>query len=490
MNDELCPPEAGPPSAEVMNFTAMIKNQSKIFLSAGQQGTILIYLAVTMFIFSLVMLGLLGYATMELRVTRSTVTSEQAFQIAEAGVNYYQWHLAYFPNDFWDGNTSTTPGPYVHTYVDSATGQIIGKFALTITPPAVGSTIVTIKSDGYISSAPLTDRLVTVRYGVPSLAQYAFLANGDIWIGDTENVSGQFFSNGGVKFDGTGNAPIMSAKNTYTCDDWQGSPCPALENGIWGAAPQSTQNFWQYPVPNQDFSAITANFATLKTSAQSAGVYLAPSNAQGYSLVFKNDGTIDFYTVTSLAAGEPSGEDTNFAWHNTSLDYQNRTLLYNKAIPPNGIIYVEDNVWVEGTVKGKVTVAAAVLPYNSGTAPNIIIPNNIVYAAKDGTNVLGLMSQQNILISYLSPNDLEVDGALIAQNGADQRWYYPGNTKNSITIYGSIASNLTWTWSWDVPVDSGYINTFTNYDSNLLYGPPPSFPLSSSGYQQISWSSN
>jgi hypothetical protein len=137
-----------------------------------------------------------------------------------------------------------------------------------------------------------------------------------------------------------------------------------------------------------------------------------------------------------------------------------------------------------------VTVAAAVLPYNSDTAPNIIIPNNIVYAAKDGTNVLGLMSQQNILISYLSPNDLEVDGALIAQNGADQRWYYPGNTKNSITIYGSIASNLTWTWSWDVPVDSGYINTFTNYDSNLLYGPPPSFPLSSSGYQQISWSSN
>jgi len=463
--------------------------QFSIF-KASKKGSILIYTVVIIFILGMVMLGLLSYAAMELRVTRSTVYREQAFQVAEAGVNYYEWHLANFPTDFWDGNASTTPGPYVHNYADPETGVVIGKFSLTITPPTVGSTVVIVQSSGWTLAAPNNDRTVTVRYGIPSLAQYAFLANGDIWIGPTENVSGQFFANGGIRFDGTGNAPIMSAKQTYTCDDWQGSPCPYSENGIWGAAPQSTQNFWQYPVPNTDFSAITANLSSMKTLAQSGGRYLAPSNKQGYSLVFQSNGTVDVYVVTSLAGGEPQGMDTNRVNHDESTDYNNRTFLYNVAIPANGIIYIEDNAWVEGTVKGRVMVAVAQLPYNSSTAPELYIPSNLVYLAKDGTNSLGLIGQQDVIVTYNSPNNLEIDAALIAQNGAAQRWYYNGNTKNSITIYGSIASNGTWTWSWNEPVNSGYVNTYTTYDSNLLYAPPPSFPLSSSGYQQISWNSN
>jgi Tfp pilus assembly protein PilX len=463
-------------------------------------GSILIYTVVIIFIFSLVMLGLLSYANIQLRTTRSSVTREQAFQIAEAGANYYEWHLANYPNDFWDGNASTTPGPYVHNYVDSDTGNTIGQFSLSITPPTVGSTIVTVQSTGYASADPSATRTVTVRYGIPSLAQYAFLANSDDWIGSTESISGQFFTNGGLRFDGTANAPIMSAKATYTCEAaiYGDPPCPSVQNGIWGTAATSTRNFWQFPVPNTDFSSITANLATLKSSAQSAGIYLAPSSADGYSLVFLNNGTVNIYKVTSLVAGEPEGYDTSGNWHTNSLDYQNRTLLSNKPIPANGVIYVEDNLWVEGTVKGRVTVAAAVLPYVAGTAPSIMIPNNIVYLAKDGTNSLGLISQQDILVTYDAPNSLEIDAALIAQNGADQRWYYASGANSlrtgTITIFGALASNATWTWNWvsssSGPVVSGYENTNTTYDSNLLYAAPPSFPLSSSGYQQISWGSN
>ena len=481
----------------IHNSTHKIKRQKlrELFNIPQQDGSILVFTVVIIFIFSLVMLGLLSYATTELRLDRSTVTREQAFQIAEAGANYYEWHLANFPNDFWDGNASTTPGPYVHNFVDAATGQTIGKFSLTITPPTAGSTIVNVQSSGYSLADPSSIRTTKVRYGIPSLAQYAFLANGDVWIGPTESVSGQLFSNGGIRFDGTGNAPIMSAKSTYQCQWYHGcGPVngPGLTKpGIWGAAPASTQNFWQFPVPNTDFTSITADLATMKGSAQSAGIYLAPSGAQGYSLVFKNNGTVDIYKVTSLVAGEPRGVDTSNVTHNNSLDYNARNFLSNQAIPANGIIYVEDKVWVEGTVKGRATVAAAVLPYNAATAPSIMIPNNIVYLAKDGTNSLGLISQQDILITFNSPNNLEIDAALIAQNGADQRWFYgAGTTKNSITIYGAVASYGTWTWSWDSPVDSGYINTSTTYDSSLLYAPPPNFPLSASGYQQISWGSN
>src|SRR6185295_13720403 len=180
--------------------------------------------------------------------------------------------------------------------------------------------------------------------------------------------------------------------------------------------------------------------ATIKSAAQTAGIYLAPSNAQGYSLVFKNDGTIDFYKVTSLNS-DPSGQDVNGVTHNNSIDYKNRTLLYNMAIPANGLIYSEDQTWVEGVVKGRAMVVAAVLPYNAATAPSIRIQNSITYFAKDGTNSLGLIGQQDVLVGYLSPATLEIDAALIAQNGSAQRYYYAGNILGTITIYGSTASN-------------------------------------------------
>jgi hypothetical protein len=424
------------------------------------------------------------------RVARTRSDREQALQIAEAGVNYYQWHLAHFADDYKDG--TTTPGPYVHTYIDLDTQNVIGYYSLEITPPKTGSTIVTIKSTGWTTNSPNAKRTVTAKYGIPSLAQYSFLSNDIIWIGTGETVNGQMQSNNGIRFDGSGNAPIQSAKSTYTCPSSQGSPCPTTKNGVWGNASQAVKNFWQFPVPAVDFSALTSNLATMKASAQAGGIYLSPSNAQGYSLVFNAAGTVSVYKVTSLQ-NDPTGWDVNGTAHNESTDYRNRSLQFTQAIPANGIIYVEDKVWVEGTVKGRAMVAAAKLPYNAATAPTIYVPNNIVYAAKDGTNVLGLIAQDDFVVSYGAPSTLEIDAAIVSQNGSAQFFYYPNTVKSSITVYGSIMTYGQWTWTWvngSNQVVSGYTSTNGTYDSNLLYGPPPSFPLSASGYQQLSWISN
>ncbi len=453
-------------------------------------GGVLIYELVIMFVLSLIMLPIVGNALLQLRAIRGTVNREMAFQIAEAGVNYYQWRLAHFPTDYQDGTGAA--GPYVHDYIDADTNQKIGEFSLTITPPPTGSTVVMIRSTGYTLANPNQRRTVTVRYGIPSLARYAFLTHNGVWIGDTESVSGELHANNGIRFDGTGNAPITSSKTTYTCFSWQGSPCPALRPGIWGSAPQSTQDYWQMSVPNIDFSTVTADLSTIKNNAQ-APFYLSPSNAQGYSLVFNANGTVSVYRVNSLRSHE-TGWDVNGAAHNEDIDYGTsggaRTLLFTQALPANGLIDVEDRAWVEGTVSGRVMVAAARLPYNPNTAPSIIIPNNLVYAAKDGNHSLGLLAQKDILVSYYAPNTLEINAALIAQNGSAQRYYFPGNIKTSITLYGAIMTYGVWTWSWvngSGQTVSGYPSTNTVYDSYLLYAPPPSFPLTSSGYQQISW---
>lgn len=457
---------------------------------SSQSGIVIIYELLIIFIFSTVMVAVVSYSAAQLKAIRSTVNREQAFQIAEAGSNYYQWHLAHFPVDYKDGTGAA--GPYVHDYLDKDTNQVIGRFSLDIIPPPPGSTTVTIKSTGYTLANLNQKRTVTARYGIPSLAKFAFLTNSNAWIGPTESVSGALHSNGGIRFDGTGNAPITSAKQTYTCPSSNGSPCPTSKNGIWGAAPVTTQNFWQFPVPNIDFSTITSDLATIKSDAQGAGIYLPPSNAQGYSVVFNANGTVTIYKVTSLRA-HATGWDVNNAAHNEDLDYNARTLQFTQAIPANGLIYIEDRTWVEGTVAGRALVAAAQLPYNAATAPSIIIPNNIVYTAKDGSVELGLIAQQDMLVSFFAPTNLEVDAAMIAQNGSSQRYYFSGDTKNSITIYGSVSSYGVWTWSWvngSGGILSGYATTNTVYDSNLLYGPPPSFPLSTEGYQQISWTSD
>jgi hypothetical protein len=453
------------------------------------RGDALIVTLVLLFVFSLMMVPFLDTLGREIGYGPGRVNREEAFQIAEAGISYYQWHLAHYPTDYKDG--TTTPGPYVHTFTDADTGQAIGQFTLTITPPPVGSTIVTITAAGKTFASPNTVRTITARYGIPSLAQYSFLSNDIVWIGANESVSGKMQSNNGIRFDGGANAPIMSAKATYTCSSNQGSPCPHTENGVWGSASSSVKSFWQFPVPVVDFSALTSNLASLKAQAQASGMYLSPSSANGYSLVFNAAGTVSVYKVTSLTAN-PSGTDVYGNAENQNTDYKNRTLLYTKPIPANGIIYIEDTTWVEGVVKGRVMVASAILPYNPSTAPNIYIPNNIVYAAKDGTNVLGLLAQNSIVPTYHAPNVLEIDGALIAQNGSAEFYYYQNNIKTSITIFGSIMSYGQWTWTWvgGGSTTSGYTTTNDTYDSNLLYGPPPGFPLSTAGYQQMSWTSN
>lgn len=471
----------------IRNIFSKSKNQ--------QTGFIIMYELIIIFIFSLVMVSVVTYAALQLRVQRSTAAREQAFHIAEAGINYYQWRLAHYPTDYQDGTGSA--GPYIHDYVDKNTSQVIGRFSLEIDTPPLGSTIVTIRSTGYTLTNPNTKRTITTRYGIPSLAQYGFLTNSYVQVGSGSTFYGRFHSNSGIQFNGTATAPVTSARATYACQSGDG--CSGTHDGIWGSAGAATQAFWDFPVSSIDFSSITSDLAAIRTSAQANGIYLAASGAQGYSLVFNANSTVSIYRVTSLRAHQ-TGYDVAGNAHNEDIDYNARTQLDGNPgvggvqafnMPTNGLIFIEDRTWVEGTVDGRAMVAVGRLPYNPATAPSIIIPNNLVYEIQDGSDVLGLIGQKDILLSYFAPDDLNVHAAFIAQNGAFQRYCYPNTEKDTLTIYGSITSAgraaIYSTCSGD---QSGYPTRNYTYDSNLLYGPPPAYPLSDDGYQQITWSSD
>ena len=71
--------------------------------------------------------GFVGWGTLSVRAARNSEYREQAFEIAEAGADYYRWHLAHAAADFQDG--TATSGPYVHDYFDKS-GTKIGTFFL------------------------------------------------------------------------------------------------------------------------------------------------------------------------------------------------------------------------------------------------------------------------------------------------------------------------------------------------------------------------
>src|SRR3972149_3738996 len=74
--------------------------------------------------FVVIIYGMLSVLSLQLDSSHRQTASEEALNIAEAGINYYRWHLAHDPNDFTDG--TGTPGPYNHNYYDhgpSASGN-------------------------------------------------------------------------------------------------------------------------------------------------------------------------------------------------------------------------------------------------------------------------------------------------------------------------------------------------------------------------------
>ena len=141
-------------------------------VGASQKGSLMIYLIIAIFVFIIVMTPVTIIFSAKLQLLRLTVERESAFQIAEAGIDYYQWHLIEFPSDYQDGTGAPPPmGGYVHTYTDYDTQQAIGQFSLTITAPTQGETATTIQSTGWTNDNPSMKRIVTAIYRRPFACQ-------------------------------------------------------------------------------------------------------------------------------------------------------------------------------------------------------------------------------------------------------------------------------------------------------------------------------
>jgi len=402
----------------------------------------------------------------------------QATHIAESGLNYYLWYLNHHPDDWQDGTEDV--GPYIHDYTD-ADGTVIGRFILDITPPDAESGIGVIRSTGELLDDRVPPRAIEAQVGVPSLAKYAFLTNSDVWFGSTESVDGKLHSNGGIRFDGTCNDLITSAKETYVCGTQHGC-ADETKPGIWGTG--GPDSFWSFPVAAIDFDQISGDLSELQTLATSGGIFIDTSNKYGYLVQLQSNGTdtaaddsMDVYTVTKTYQYTGWTEDGGDIKYRD--DIKETSFLATYAMPSNGIVFIDDQIWVKGETSSQVTIAAAHFPESTNTNRSIVIADDITYRQHDGSMSVSLIAQEDVRVGYDSPQDLEIDAVMLAQRGKVIRPYYYGSIKNSITTYGGVISNKTWTWNWvnqwGTLID-GYRYTSSSYDPHLLYTPPPHFP--------------
>ncbi len=459
--------------------------------------------------------GLVGWAGANLQTSRSSVLKEKAIQIAEAGIDYYRWHLAHAPTDFQDG--TGVAGPYVHDFYDKD-GVLIGTFTLDIIPPITGSTIVTITSTGRPIENPNLARKIRTRLAIPSMAKFAFVSNSDMRFGAGTEVFGPIHSNGGIRFDGLAHNIVSSARADYDDPDHSGAnefgvhthvnapPGSGVNDSFRsGEAPPTSpvpsrtdvfESGRQFPVADVDFVGLTNDLSQIKAAAIANGRYFADAGGTtaGYQIVLRTDDKFEVRRVNTLTS--PPGSCTNSqsqtGWGTWSINTLSSQISGSPFdIPANGLIFVEDNVWVEGTINtARVTIASGKFPDDASTRTSITVNNNLRYTNYDGRDVVALIAQNNINVGLSSLNTLSIDAALMAQTGRIGRYYYGSNcgsgyTRNQLTLYGMLATYGRYGFAYTD--GTGYANRTITYDANLLYGPPPSFPLTSDQYSTISW---
>jgi hypothetical protein len=247
------------------------------------------------------------------------------------------------------------------------------------------------------------------------------------------------------------------------------------------------------------------------------------SVTRGYLIKLNSNGTYDLLNV--------NGEDDRLTPYTNALTTS--TIATGIAIPPSGVVFAEDNVWVlsNPSFHGRLTIAAGRLAQSTINA-EIVIAGPLAYSTKNGSDALGLVSEASVFIAPYAPPasgsfNLEIDAAVLAETGnvtygensestqgngtfqpnyrAQQNKCARGwvNDNQTLSFYGSVATRQILTWVWDFGQGqsghcgdnaqgnsghwvSGILNNTTTYDYNLLYNPPPSYPITSS-YQIISW---
>ncbi len=402
--------------------------------------------------------------------------------------------MAHNPGDFTHGTGDA--GPYEFVY-ENELGEPIGEYHISIEENQLcgQTTTARVVSVGHSYRNPTLTRRISARYARPTVADYSFVSNSSSFVAVDRTFSGPYHSNGGVHMNGNHFAPVTSSVTDWTCGSAEGCAPTSTVDGIITTGGGGNEALFTYPVPTIDFAGLSLTLSELKSMAISGGgIYYGPltGNRPGYRLIFLADGRVEVRRVNGTSA-EPPG----LAWGLRMKVINNTTLLATRTIDPTcPIIFIEDNVWIDGVVNGKVALAAANLT-GSGEDRLIVLQGSITYA-NPSSRFLAI-SQTEIDIGLEVPNNMVIHGVYIAKDGQFKRnavavgapppWA-DHNIKNSLTVNGTIMTNgpmQTQIFDDGGSLVAGFQNHFFNYDRQITIDPPPFMPHTSDEYRFFEW---
>jgi len=391
--------------------------------------------------------------------TKREEQKQKALYIAETGINNYLFNLNKDPEYY-----KTTTHPAEASWQNYGQGQY--KLEVSELENAVGVEIIAsgridVKNNGQTN---YQERKVKATIQKRSFLKYLYFTDHEtvegtgnrIWFITGDTIRGPLHSNDFINING---GPVFKAKVTTARTLNPGAGSAVFEQGY-------EENVQPLELPSTN--------SLLKNWSQNGGYYYNGRT----TITLNSNGTIDVQNTNNLSTG-PTGAGL--------------------ALPSNGVLFVDGqtstkysalsgNIFIQGTLRGKLTVASK---------SDIYITGDIRYNSTTD-DMLGLIAENYLYINHynesnrdVAPKDITIQAALFSLNHSFTFESYANTPKKgTLTIYGSIGQRYrgpVGTFNNGGQPVSGYIKDY-NYDQRMQFDEPPHFiePLNS-GFYVSNW---
>lgn len=382
------------------------------------------------------------------KTTNTFKRQAQGIDIAEAGLDRA---LVWIRAQAIPPGSSTNPWGGGVTVLGNPT---IGSYSVVITDLGSPSGSPSVKRYKVASTSTvsgitqtLTNYLQTDNY-----ARYIWFTNREnyggtnVWFWNQDRLNGPTHTNGHFNIAGT---PVFDGA-VESVDDY----IRYFNNGN----NINSSNLSNPPYDTPDFNS-TVDLGVSATNMPTQALSLRAASTSAGGLRLKGN-----TTIVLNSNGTMNVTNSDKKWNN-----------HNMPLPTNGALFVNNGaLTISGTLNGKLT---------AGSSGDIKIPSSVIYANDPrinpaSTDTLGLISEQDVVISSGAPTNVEIDASIMALNTSFmlENWW-TGGAKGTLSVFGGIIQNErgpVGTFSGNTKV-SGYSKDY-DYDTRLLNSPPPFVP--------------